>query len=718
MGEVNHDFRGGLEKLAAYRAEFLDGDEKGEAQIFCDRLFQAFGHEGVKEAGATLEYRLKKNDDGGTSFADLMFKPRCLIEMKKAGADLAKHFRQAFDYWVRAVPNRPRYVVLCNFDEFWIYDFDRQLDEPVDRVLIDDLPRRWEALAFLAPEDREPVFGNDLVEVTREAAAEVAAVFLAMKERGVPRYQAQRFALQCVMAMFSEDIGLLPAHMFSQAIQDSETGKDAYDLIFGLFAEMNKPGVTSGGRYQGTPFFNGGLFAAIDPVELDPGELALLADASQTNWAAVRPEIFGTLFERSMDEGQRHAQGAHFTSQADIARVVGPTIVDPWRAKLASARSIRDLEVILGEMDAFRVLDPACGSGNFLYVAFREMRRLEHEAIQMIGDRRRSDDKTAQRRIGYVTPDHFLGLDINPFAVEVAKVTMLLGKKLAADELHDEGAVLPLDNLDGSIVSGDALFRAWPRADAIIGNPPYLGRRKMVDELGADYCAQLAAEHPTVRGVSDYVCYWFPQAQNHLGVGGRAGYVATKTVRQGDSRKASLDYVVETGGTITEAVDSLPWPGDANVTVSIVNWIKGEMDSETPRILWVDNADTRLEVPEISAALSPRVDLKAARRIIANARPKRVFQGQTPGVTQGFEATQDELAELGEITDLQVVHPFLGGNDLLKKLASDRWIIDVPATDADNAWRQHPELLQRLEQLVPREESGRGEGARSQREGS
>jgi hypothetical protein len=119
----------------------IRGDEKGEAQVFLDRFFQAFGHAGVKEAGAILETRIKKGEGKGTSFADLVWKPVVLIEMKKRGEDLTRHYRQAFDYWTRLVPSRPRYVVLCNFDEFWVYDFDTQMDAPVDRVKLQDLTR-------------------------------------------------------------------------------------------------------------------------------------------------------------------------------------------------------------------------------------------------------------------------------------------------------------------------------------------------------------------------------------------------------------------------------------------------------------------------------------------------------------------------------------------------------------------------------------------------
>ena len=150
-----------IEKFVEY-VGLLKGDEIGEAQVFCDRLFQAFGHEGYKEAGATLEARIKKASSKGTSFADLLWKPRLLIEMKKGGEKLHLHYQQAFDYWVNAVPNRPQYVVLCNFSEFWIYNFDRQLSDPVDTVTIEELPKRYTALNFLFPDERKPIFNNDL----------------------------------------------------------------------------------------------------------------------------------------------------------------------------------------------------------------------------------------------------------------------------------------------------------------------------------------------------------------------------------------------------------------------------------------------------------------------------------------------------------------------------------------------------------------------------
>ncbi|WP_371100733.1 DNA methyltransferase [Streptomyces sp. PU_AKi4] len=688
-----------IDEFIRYRQEFLSGDEKGESQIFLDRLFQAFGHPGVVEAGATLEHRLKKKDDKGTSFADLLWPGRCLIEMKRSGVDLLQHYRQAFDYWIRAVPDRPRYVVLCNFDEFWIYDFNVQLDEPMDRVPLGKLTQKWDALAFLLPQEQKPSFGNDLVAVTREAAAQVTSVFRTLRERSIERVQAQRFVLQSVMAMFAQDIGLLPGHTFSQAVEDSIEGASSYDLIFGLFREMNTRGTTPAGRFKGTPYFNGGLFSDISGFDLERDELIRLHKACQTDWSAVRPEIFGTLFETSMDLDERHAYGAHFTSQADISMVVSPIIVDPWRAKIDQANTVSELEHLLGELANFKVLDPACGSGNFLYVAYREVRRLERDIYQKLAERRRSAS-SEQGVISFVPTANFYGIDNNEFAVEIAKVTMMLAKKLSSDELHDDQPVLPLENLDHNIVAADALFAEWPKADVIVGNPPYMGRRRMPKELGTDYCQRLAERYPNVKGVSDFVTYWFPLAHDNLAVGGRAGFVATNSIRDNQSRIASLDYVVDNDGHIFDAVSSKDWSGDANVDVSIVNWSKGV--DVSPKVLWLNNGELRLTTDYISSSLSTEVDARKAKPLDCNRRPPICFQGQTPGISSGYLIDRARRREIlgKEPSSAQFIHPFLGGRQLLHGAAINRWVVDVPGDDFIHLETLHPRLSEHLKKNV------------------
>lgn len=740
-----------LQTFQSWVGAHLSGDEKGEAQIYLDRFFQAFGWPGLKEAGASCELRVK-NDNGGTSFADLVWKPTALVEMKKRGADLSRHYRQAFDYWTHLVPGRPRYAVLCNFDEFWVYDFETQMDTPVDKVKLSDLHSRYGALAFFFPGNEAPIFGNHQEKVTREAADKLAACFNSLVARGVDRDAAQRFTLQLLMAFFAEDIGLLDKYLVVRLLEECKTPADSYDLIGGLFEAMNTPGGVTGGRFKGVQYFNGGLFARPAQLELNDAEVQLLRDAAHFDWSKVRPEIFGALFEHSLGKEERHAYGAHFTSAADIMKIVTPTIVEPWRERIESERTLRGLRNILQRLHHFKVLDPACGSGNFLYIAYREIKRLEARIYERMGEEFKSVNPD-QRPFGFVTAGNFHGMDINPFAVEIAKVTMMLAHKLAIDELHITENALPLDNLDSNFSASDALIQAdgsrtlWPNADAIIGNPPFLGTRKLKPARGATYVDAIRRAYPEVPGMADYCVYWFRRAHDALKpctvddpFTGRAGLVGTQNIRSNQSRVGGLDYIVKTG-TIVEAVDNQPWSGEANVNVSIASWIKTQDPKLLPakRRLWFKStskepADSRKpasksfslnvkNVFHINSALSDRADLSGAKALVCNYTPKMLYQGVTPG-HDAFVLTHQEREQLErDGVSGEVIHPYLTGRELVTGDGTpERFIIDfqrrsiLEVSRYSNAFRRIEELV-----LPARQKKGEkgedGEEARSHHKG-
>jgi hypothetical protein len=701
MNRPPAELREELDTFIAWWRENIHGDEKGQSQVFLDRLFRALGHGGVFEAGATLEERIRAKSRGGTAFADLVWKPRVLIEMKKRGEDLARHYRQAFEYWIDLVPDRPEFVVLCNFDELWVYDLNSQLEEPVDRVAVEDLARRWEALTFLLPDQEEPKFGNDLVAVTRGTAEMVSRVFNRIVERGIDRDAAQRFILQAVMAMFAEDIGLLPRHSFTEAVDDVVAGKGtAYDLLFGLFREMKAPGTTTGGRFEGTPYFNGGLYEEVTPFELTTEEVTALGLACEEDWAQVRPVIFGTLFEQSLDKPERHAYGAYFTSEADIQKVVLPSIVRPWRERIEAANTLEELGQVEKEMLAYSVLDPACGSGNFLYVAYRELRRLERQLHDKRVLRSREAGREEAMRMAFVSTKQFYGIDLRPFAVEVAKVTLMLGRKLAADELGDERAYLPLDDLDANFQTKNAITAEWPAFDVCIGNPPYLGAKRMLDEKSAEELADMRRADPDVGGLADYVVYWFRKTHDLMPAGGRAGLVGTSNIRSGDSREKSLDYIVDNGGVIYEAVQHQPWSGDATVEVSIVNWSKGS--DVSPKTLWLQRGAVKLQLDRINSSLSPETDLRKAVKLQVNRKPQVCFQGQTPQNTEGFVLTPEEARKLvaEDPKSAAVIHPYLIGEELNGNGQPTRFIIDIDAEDSIAAEQMAPGAMKRLRELV------------------
>ena len=725
----------------------LKGDEKGEAQHFLDRLFQAFGQPGTIEAGATYEERLRRLGKRGVNFADLVWKDILLVEMKKRGEHLANHTQQMLDYWVQLAGRRPAYCILCNFDEFWVYDFNKDILGPVDKVTLDELPERYGPLAFLFPTNETPVFGDDHEAVTREAADHLAFVFNSLTARGIEHPTAQRFTLQLLVALFAEDIGLLDRYFLTRLLEECESPEKSYDLIGGLFAAMNTPGGIKGGRYKGVDYFNGGLFAEPAAVELELPEIHRLKEASEADWSQVRPEIFGTIFEHSMNQDERHAFGAHFTSQLDILKIVKPTITDPWEALIERTAKgpepIRNLNKLHNRLQNYRVLDPACGSGNFLYLAYRELKRIEAKLFETMDAVSKAKDKT-QRLLSFVTARQFFGIDINPFAVELAKVTLMIARKLAIDELHIQEAALPLDNLDGNFRAADALIEydalghpqrpAWFKADVVIGNPPFLGAKRLKPEHGPDYVNAVRKLYPDVPGMADYCVYWIRRTHDHLPactpadpVAGRAGLVGTQNIRNNKSREGGLDHVVDSG-VIVEAVDNQPWSGEANVHVSIANWVKIKPGAKHEDLLipeqkklWVKvekaaggkkkakrgmRADKTYELTfresdTINPALSDRTDVTGAVVLKCNTTPQCVFQGVTPG-HEGFVLTPIEAAGLIESNKRleDVVCPYLIGRELVSgQMKPERYIIDFgerPITDATT----YKEAFQKIENEV------------------
>lgn len=717
------------ERSFAEFAEFvttLKGDEKSEAQTFLLHLLEAFCNDSnTLPAGSTFEYRVRFPGQK-TKFADFVWPGRVLIEMKSRGAKLARHYQQTFDYWINLTPNRPSYVVLCNFDEFWIYDFNVQLHEPVDRVKVAELPKRHESLKFLFPVYNPkipPVFGNNWVEVTRDAANNVAQVFNELVARGELPDRARRFVLQSVVAMFSEDIGLLPDNLFTSLLDECRRGASSYDLIGSLFRQMNEPQPARGGRYAGVDYFNGGLFAVVEPIELLSREIELLLEASKEDWSRVQPVIFGTLFEGSLGKKERHALGAHFTYEADIQKIVRPSIVQPWQQRIAAAKTAKDLRQALADLRGFRILDPACGSGNFLYVAFRALRVLEQNILFRLATEFKdqiADLSLASR----VSPRQFFGLDLNPVGVEVAKVTLMLARRLATREAEDfwedhRDAIpggdtsvlhfdkdLPLDNLDANIQCADALFTDWPACHAIIGNPPFQSKNKMQQEFGPAYVQKVRAAYPGVPGRADFCVYWFRKAHDHLRAGCRAGLVGTNTIRQNYSREGGLDYIVANGGTITDAVSTQVWSGEAAVHVSLVNWIKGPFPGKkTLQRQLGDDRDSpweKLQLDFINSSLSGQTDVVTAKRLTANANSGVCYQGQTHG-HEGFLLTPKEARKLAkDKTSTQVIHPYLTADDLLSNTDShpSRYSIDLNHCEDIAAASSHHLAFEQVRDLV------------------
>jgi hypothetical protein len=367
------------QNLARFAARWRDyaGSERSEAQTFLNQLLACYGTD-RQAAGARFEKK------GGGGFIDMIWPGVCIVEMKRPSEAerLAAHREQAFDYWKevsRETGNAGRFVVVCAFRRFEIFEPGAFWDRPVTALAIDELPERYEALDFLR--EREPRFAEDRAELTREAVALVTDLYGRLGDRRAEGADTLRsFALQSVWCMFAEDLGVIPERRFTRVIERllEDPERSSADELGGFFRWLATPGERpSHGFYAGLPYADGGLFRTPALIHLEKEELELLRHAAAFTWKHVEPAIFGSLLEGALGRERVWAFGAHYTSEEDIRKVVEPTVVGPWRERLDACTTPDEIGAARRDLAQYTILDPACGSGNFLYVAYRELRRID-----------------------------------------------------------------------------------------------------------------------------------------------------------------------------------------------------------------------------------------------------------------------------------------------------------------------------------------------------
>ena len=340
MALTGEEIRARLSVFAA-RWSVYDGAERGEAQTFLNELFDCYGTS--RPEVATFEQAQQGR------FLDLIWPGTCLFEMKAPAEAklLAKHRAQALEYWIDSSDaekgvKAPRFVVLCAFRKLEIWEPGAFPKQP--RLVLDliDLPDQYDALLFLA--GREPVFAGGQAELTREAVVHLIDLYERLQSRGAAGPDVLRdFLLQCVWCLFAEDLGQIPEHRFTQLVDDliAQPHRSSSDDLHGLFQALNVPGARpTHGLYAGVPYANGGLFEQAARVHLDPDELRHLRDAAQFQWSQVQPSIFGSLLEGGLGHDKQWALGAHYTHEADIQKVVQPTIVQPWLERIDALTTI------------------------------------------------------------------------------------------------------------------------------------------------------------------------------------------------------------------------------------------------------------------------------------------------------------------------------------------------------------------------------------------
>ncbi len=480
--------RSGEEIQAALRAFVVrwkdySGTERSEAQTFLNELFACYGTSRL-DVGARFEDI--QASASGSGFMDLHWPEVVIIEMKRPsrGNQLSRAQTQVMDYWRESADSdkdqpAARYVVICSFLQFEVWEPGRYPKGPRIVFDIEDLPDRYESLAFLAAPNLVPSFVDHYRELTKEAAASIARLYQSLKDRSAaPIDEVQRFVMQTVWSLFAEDLGMIDGYPLQNIVQvlRRDPSRSSAAEIGMLFRVLNQKGHHNRqGLLAGTRYVNGELFAKPAEVGLNQDELALIAKAAEHDWRKVDPTIFGSLMEGVLGRERRWELGAHYTHEVDILKIVGPTIVRPWQSRIDACASPGEARMLLDELCAFRVLDPACGCGNFLYFAYRELRSLEHQLKERITTLAHEQGVPAPPGPWpYYPLPNLQGIDIEPVAVLIARVTLWMGHRQMIDRFGEAEPVLPLVDLH-SIQVADALRIDWPETGTIIGNPPFLG---------------------------------------------------------------------------------------------------------------------------------------------------------------------------------------------------------------------------------------------------
>jgi type II restriction/modification system DNA methylase subunit YeeA len=578
---------------------------------------------------------------GGKGYADVWKRGFFAWEYKGKHKDLTAAYHQLADY--RDDLENPPLLVVCDMDILEVHTNFTGTQARVYKFTLSDLltsvptpncalpPLEVLRALFTDPEQLRPE--KAAARVTEQAAAEFAKLSTSLVQRGTKPEAAAHFLMRLLFCLFADSIGLLPDHIFRQLVEmNRATPAKFTNRLRQLFAAMS----TSGNNFgiHDIHWFNGGLFADDSVFDLTAADIGTLRAAADLDWSAVEPAIFGTLFERSLDPGKRSQLGAHYTSKEDILLIVEPVVMAPlercWQqvkaeadelaAKAQAAKGgaysklraqLQDkLFAWVEELSKVRILDPACGSGNFLYVALRRMLDLWKEAYVFAAEHGLPTFLPFQ-----VTPVQLYGLETNVYAHELASVVVWIGY---LQWLNDNGIGWPtepilrkLDNIQhrdailAHDADGKAIEPAWPDADFIIGNPPFLGDKKMRGELGAEYVNELRAlYYGRVPGGADLVAFWFERARAQIegDHAKRAGLLATNSITMVGNRPV-LERILETGG-IFMAWSDRPWILDgAAVRVSMVGFDNGAQTEKTldGNVATVIHADLTAEANVASA---------------------------------------------------------------------------------------------------------------------
>ncbi len=551
--------------------------ERGETQTFYNEFFEVFGV--PRKKVAIFEEPVKGFAENKRGFMDLFWKGTLLVEQKSAGRDLSKAKRQAFDYLpgIKNDKDLPRFILLCDFQSFELYDLETRKDW---KFGLYELPKHVQAFSFIFGGVQREFKDEDPVNI--KASELMGELHDALKAGGYEGHDLERFLVRLVFCLFADDTGIFAPKGILTDYIEQRTSPDGTDLgpkLANLFEVLN----TDEERRQRTldedlkqfPYVNGDLFRErLRLPSFDSRMRRLLLDACDFDWSLISPAIFGALFQSVMDKKKRRAIGAHYTSEQNIMKVIGPLFLDDLKAELARLKARKDtsrekaLLAFQDKLAGIKCFDPACGCGNFLVIAYRELRALENEVILDLTKIKH----LFTEQLSKVDVNQFYGIEIEEFPARIAETALWMMDHIMNQRLSDDlGEVklrIPL-KATPTIRHGDALETDWSsvlppeQCSYVFGNPPFVGKK----EQSATQKAQLLRLFGNSRGtgVLDYVCCWYKRTSEYASLNDKIAfaYVSTNSITQGEQVSVLWPHILAKKFKIFFAHRTFQWGSEA-----------------------------------------------------------------------------------------------------------------------------------------------------------
>jgi hypothetical protein len=714
-----------IQDRAVEFASKWDGEvrERAESQSFWSDFLNIFGVD-RRRHGAFFEYAIKKGS-GNQGYIDLFWPGKLLAEQKSAGKDMSKAELQAYDY-LEAMPDHdlPHAIVVSDFANFQVIDLDTR--QTVEFSLL-DLHKHVKLFAFLLGKQSKYIVEDN--PVNRQAAEAMAKLYTLLRDDNYTGHDLEVLLVRLVFCMFADDAGIFERGALYQYLSDRtiDDGSDFGPRLIQVFEVLNTPldkrqNSLDEALYS-LPYVNGGLFSEyIATPYFSSAMRKSLLKTMELDWMQVSPAIFGSMFQGVMDEAQRRNLGAHYTSEKNILRVIKPLFLDELYVEFDKARragprkKFDELRKFQVKLASLKFLDPACGSGNFLVIAYRELRKLEHKVLAILAKDNSTVDMWASAGEGVgsikVNVDQMYGIEIEEFPSLIAQTALwLTDHQMNVEFSHQSGTMfkrLPL-TASATIVNANALTTDWEdvipphELNYILGNPPFLGHHLQSIEQKAEMNAVL--HNIQGAGVLDFVSAWYQKATEMMRKNPKiqSALVSTNSITQGEQATLLWRQLFKQNVRINFGHRTFKWNNDAKGNAAVYCVIVGFALNDKPEKRIFDYPDIKSDPIELTAKNINQYLVDAPNVLIENhSKPisdvPSMMYGNKPTDGGHFLLTNEEKEVLlsAEPQAKSVIKPFVSAKEFLNK--QNRWVIWLKGVSPSDL-RGMPLVMERVEKV-------------------